>query len=93
MRAHEASAQAPVALWPQGALGALERSFRELVAPAAGVATEEAARVGSLIVAENAGAADPDFDAVFARVLAAASADIAAFKRTPAGPARPSNSP
>jgi hypothetical protein len=62
---------------------AQERSFRELVAPAAGVATEEAARVGLLIAAENAGAADPDFDAVFAMLHAAASADIAAFKRTP----------
>ena len=62
---------------------AQERAFRELVAPGVGAATEEAARVGSIIAADNADAATPDSEVVFARVHAAASADLAAYKRMP----------
>ena len=62
---------------------AQERAFRELVAPVVGAATEEAARVGSIIAADNADAATPDSKVVFARVHAAASADLAAHKRMP----------
>ena len=66
--------------WKRSAQG---RAFRELVAQAAGAPTDEAARVGSIITAENAGEAEPDFEGVFARVRTAARADLAACKRMP----------
>jgi NACHT C-terminal Alpha/Beta 2 len=62
---------------------AQHRAFRELVAPGVRAPTEEAERVGSIIAADNAGAADADFDKLFAKVRAAASADLAAYKRAP----------
>lgn len=62
---------------------AQERVFRELIAPGVPVRSEEAARVGSIIAADNTNAADADFDSLFEKVLAAASADLAAYKRTP----------
>lgn len=62
---------------------AQERAFRELVAQAADGPTEAAARVSSIIAVENAGDADPEFEAIFAGAHAAASTDLAAFKRLP----------
>ena len=41
-------------------------------------------RVSSIIAADNAGSADADFQALFAKVRAAASADLTAYKRGPA---------
>jgi len=60
---------------------AQERAFRELVAPGVPAPGEEAARVGSMIAADNASAADVDFDKVFGKVYAAASTDMAAYRR------------
>ena len=60
---------------------AQERAFRELVAPGDPAPTEEAARVGSIIAADNASAADADFDKLFAKVQDAAAADLAAYRR------------
>jgi hypothetical protein len=62
---------------------AQERAFRELVASGAPAPTEEAARVGSIIVADNTSAADADFDKLFKIVHAAATADLAAYRRAP----------
>lgn len=62
---------------------AQERAFRELVAPGVPASTEEALRVGSIIAADTASAADAEFDKLFARVQAAARADVAAYKRSP----------
>jgi hypothetical protein len=68
---------------------AQERAFRELVAPGVPAPTEEAARVGSIIAADNTSAADANFDKLFAKVHAAASADLAAYRRAPIGRATP----
>ena len=62
---------------------AQERAFRELVAPGAPGPTEEAARVGSIIAADNTSAADADFEKLFAKIQAAARVDLAAYKRAP----------
>jgi hypothetical protein len=62
---------------------AQERAFRELVAPSVVGTIEEVARVAAIIAADNAGAAGMDFEAVFARVHAAAAADLSAYKRMP----------
>ena len=59
------------------------RAFRELVSPDARVRDEDVARVGSIIASDNASAADSSLDSLFERVYAAASADLAALKRTP----------
>jgi hypothetical protein len=61
--------------------GAQERAFRELVAWGVLAPTGEAARVGSIIAADNTSGADSDFDELFAKVQAAARADMAAYKR------------
>ncbi len=63
--------------------GAHERAFRELVALGVPAPTEEAARVGAIIAAENASVPDADFDKLFEKVHAAAGADLAAYKRGP----------
>jgi hypothetical protein len=63
--------------------GAQNRAFRELIAPHGPVQTEEAARVESIIVAENTSAPDSEFETLFAKVHAAASADVSAHKRSP----------
>jgi hypothetical protein len=63
--------------------GAQNRAFRELVAPQRTVQAEEAARVKSIIVTENTSATDAQFDALFAKVQAAASADVSAYMRSP----------
>ena len=65
---------------------AQERAFRELVAPAAAGSLEEAARIGAIIAADNAGATGTDFETAFAHVHAAAAADLAAYKRMPVWP-------
>ena len=44
------------------------RAFRELVAPGLPSAIEEAERVSSIIVADNTGASDADFEELFAKV-------------------------
>jgi hypothetical protein len=57
------------------------RAFCELVAP--GVpASEESTRIGSIIAADNASTAD-SVDTLFAKVHAAANADLAAYRRAP----------
>ena len=66
--------------WKRMAQG---RAFRELVSPDARVRDEDVARVGSIIASDNASAADSSLDSLFERVYAAASADLAALKRTP----------
>jgi hypothetical protein len=63
--------------------GAQERAFRELVASGVLAPTEEAARVISIIAADNISATDADFDEVFAKIQDAARADVAAYKRAP----------
>ena len=62
---------------------AQERAFRELVAPGVPAPTEEAVRVGSIIAADNMSAGDADFDELFAKIRAAARADMSAYKRAP----------
>ena len=62
---------------------AQERAFRELVAPGVAAPTEEAVRVGSIIAADNTSAANADFDELFAKIQAAARADMSAYKRAP----------
>jgi hypothetical protein len=59
------------------------RAFRELVAPEALTLGEEAARVGSIIEADNANQADADFNSLFEKVHAAGSADLSAHMRAP----------
>ena len=69
------------------------RAFRELVAPGVPAPTEEVTRVGSIIAADNASAADADFDKLFAKVHAAAGADLGAyFSAYPKGPIWSGNS-
>jgi hypothetical protein len=63
--------------------GAQERAFREVVASVLPSATEEIVRVGSIIAADNSSAADADFDELFGKVLAAARADMTAYKHEP----------
>jgi hypothetical protein len=63
--------------------GAQERAFRELVASGVLAPTEEAARVISIIAADNTSATDADFDELFGKIQAAAHADLAAYKRAP----------
>jgi hypothetical protein len=60
---------------------AQERAFRELVAPGVPAPTEEAMRIGSIIAADNRSATDADFEKLFAKIQAAARADVAAYKR------------
>jgi hypothetical protein len=69
-----------LAVWKRGAQ---ERAFRELVASGVLGPTEEAARVSSIIVADNTSATDADFDELFEKIQAAARADVAAYKRAP----------
>lgn len=57
------------------------RAFRELVAPGVTAPTEEAARIGSIIAADNRDAADDDFGTLFAKIHAAAAVDLAAYRR------------
>ena len=59
------------------------RAFRELVAPGVPAPTEEAVRVGLIIAADNTSAADADLDKLFAKIQAAARADLTAYKRAP----------
>jgi hypothetical protein len=61
-------------------LDAQARAFRELVAPGVAAPTEEAARVGSIIAADNTSTADAKVDKLFATVHAAASTDLATYK-------------
>jgi hypothetical protein len=60
---------------------AQERAFRDILAPSDPAPTEEVTRVGSIIAADNASAADADFDNLFANVRNAAGADLAAYRR------------
>ena len=60
---------------------AQKRAFREIVAPSDPALTEEVERVGSIIAADNASAADGDFDKLFAKVQEAAAIDLAAYRR------------
>ena len=62
---------------------AQERAFRELVASGVPTLAEEAIRVSSIIVADNTSAADADFDELFAKIHAAARADLSAYRRSP----------
>jgi hypothetical protein len=62
---------------------AQDRAFRELVAPGMPVRSEEAARVGAIIAADNTNAADTDFERLFEKVLTSARTDLAAYMRTP----------
>src|SRR5262249_1875471 len=62
---------------------AQRRAFRDLVAQGAGPPTEEAARIGSIITADNLGASNAGLERIFATVHAAADADLAAFMREP----------
>ena len=63
---------------------AQNRAFRNLVASGTPISGgEETARVNAMIAADNASIVDAGFDAVFAKVHAAASADLTAYKRTP----------
>jgi hypothetical protein len=62
---------------------AQERAFRELVTSGMPSSTEEATRIGSLVATDNASAADGKFDALFQRVRAAATSDLAAYTRAP----------
>jgi hypothetical protein len=57
------------------------RAFRELVASGVPESTEEVARVGSIITADNRSTADAGFDRLFAKVHDAASADLATYTR------------
>lgn len=61
-------------------LDAQARAFRELVAPGVAAPTEEAARVGSIIAADNTSTADAKVDKLFATVHAAASTNLATYK-------------
>jgi hypothetical protein len=61
---------------------AQERAFRELVAPGFPSPTEEAARIGSLVAFDDAGAADAEFAARFQKVHAAATDDLGTYTRT-----------
>lgn len=61
---------------------AQDRAFRELVAPNAAFA-EEKARIEAAITADDARDADAEFDALFQKVRAAATADLASYKRSP----------
>jgi hypothetical protein len=63
--------------------GAQDRAFRELVASGVPAPTEEAVRVGSIIAADNISAGDVDFDELFAKIQAAARADVSAYRRAP----------
>jgi hypothetical protein len=58
------------------------RAFRELVAPSLSAPTEEAARFSSVVAADNMSDVDAEFDKLFAATLAAAEADLGAYKRT-----------
>jgi hypothetical protein len=62
---------------------AQERAFRELVDPGVPAPTEEAVRVGSIIAADNMSGGGADFDELFAKIQAAARADMSAYKRSP----------
>jgi hypothetical protein len=62
------------------------RAFRELIAPGEPAPTEEAARIGSIIADDNTSPADAIFDQLFGKVYAAASIDLAAYKRTSVWP-------
>jgi hypothetical protein len=62
---------------------AQDRAFRELIATGVSAPSHEVVRIGSIVAADNASAANPDFYAVFAKVRAAARADLAAYKRAP----------
>jgi hypothetical protein len=63
--------------------GAQERAFRELVAPGVPTLAEEAERVSTIIAADNTSSTDADFDKLFGKVYAAASADLSAYRRSP----------
>lgn len=63
--------------------GAQERAFRELVATGVAIPYEEATRIGLIITADNASDGDADFDRLFAKILAAASTDLSAYRRAP----------
>ena len=52
---------------------AQERAFRELVAPETPALRVEAVRVGTIIAADNANTADPNFDRLFEKVHVAAT--------------------
>ena len=65
--------------WKRDAQG---RAFRELVASGVPAPSEEAVRIGSIVVADN-NAGDAAFDRLFAKVRVAASGDLAAYKREP----------
>ena len=60
-----------------------ERAFRELVTPDVSIMGEEAARVESIVAADNKVVANSSFQSVFEKVNAAASADLAGHKRAP----------
>ena len=60
---------------------AQERAFRELVAPETPALRVEAVRVGTIIAADNANTADPNFDRLFEKVHVAATADLGAHIR------------
>ena len=63
--------------------GGQERAFRELVASGLPSAIEEAVRIGSIIAADNTSEADGEFEELFAKIQAAARADVAGYKRGP----------
>jgi hypothetical protein len=62
---------------------AQDRAFRELVAPETSARREEAARIDSIMAADNADSADADVDRLFEKVLEAARADLSAHMRAP----------
>jgi hypothetical protein len=59
------------------------RAFRALVAAGLSASTEETVRVGAIIAADQASPGDAGFEDLFARVQAAARADLAGYKRAP----------
>ncbi len=62
---------------------AQERAFRELVGPRAPAPNDEAARIGSIVAADNQSATSTNFDELFTKVRAAANTDLVAYKRAP----------